>query len=141
MKINIIIGLILFLMSNSYSQILLTPSEVIASPDKYNENFLGMVGTVKFLESFISGNGDRAMKFLLTADNGDYVTIRIAYEELWVKENEKVQVSGVFYKDYGFGLENNLLIVDQNRYGESIIPYEEDKTIKLLDGLLRKLIK
>ncbi len=141
MKTRIIICFILLFSGYSYSQLLLTPSEVLTTPDKYEGKFLGMIGTVRYLETFINGNGDRAMKFQLSEDNGEFVTVRLAFEELWVTEGEKVQISGIFYKDYGLGLERDLVIVNQGNYGESILPYEEDKTTKFLDGLLRKLIK
>lgn len=141
MKIKIIICFVLLLSGYSYSQLLLTSSEVIRSSDKYEGKFLGMIGTVRYLETFINGTGNRAMKFRLSEDNGDYVTVRLAFEEAWITDGEKVQISGVFHKDYGLGLEQNLLIINQGSYGESIIPYEEDKTTKFLDGLLRKLIK
>lgn len=141
MKIWSIVCLILLLSGYSYSQLLLTSSEVLRSPDKFEGKFLGMIGTVRYLETFINGNGDRAMKFQLSEDNGDFVTVRLAFEELWVTDGEKVQISGIFHKDYGLGLERNLVIINQGSYGESILPYREDQTTKFLDGLLRKLIK
>lgn len=141
MKFKFIIAIFTILASHSFSKILLTPAEILNSPDKYDQKFLGMIGTVRYLETFINGNGERAMKFNWSDDNGNYVTVRLAREEPWLSEGEKVNASGIFYKSFGLGMENYLLIVDQGHYRENILPYEEDNATKLIDGLLRKLIK
>lgn len=139
-KINFLV--IFFSISQiACAQLLLSPTEVLNSPDKYNQKFIGMVGTAQYVETFINGIGERAMKFRLTDGNGNFVYVRLSMEEQWLTEGSSVQISGNFYKDYGLGLENNLVIVNQGSYGENIFPYEEDKTTKLLDGLLRKLLK
>lgn len=141
MRLKSVMFLVLLIVCPSFAQMLLTPTEILNSLDKYDGKFLGMIGTVNYLETFINGNGERAMKFQLYEDNGNFITVRLAREETWLADGEKINASGVFYKNFGLGMENNLLMISQGNYGESVIPYNEDKTLKLLDGLLKKLIK
>lgn len=133
MKTTIIICIILFLAGYTYSQVILTPSTILGSPDQYDKQTVNVIGKVQYLEVFINVDGNRANRFQLSDDNGNSISVSLTYEEMWLSEGKEVQILGTYYKDFlGLGTQINWVACQQ------II--EVDNTIRGLDILLN-LIK